>query len=116
MKYVQLSILLTLLVLIVPCYALPMTFTDRTSFDNEVSNLSNSDIRVLNFEDSLSGDIILPGDSLNEVTFTYLIGDGMGGELDMKVTDQFDTTSGKNYLGLDDPGNFDQTAQALWNQ
>ncbi len=110
MKYTGFFIFIALLMVIFPGYvlAMPMAFTDRASFDSEVSRLFNSEIRVLDFEGASSGDIILPGDSLKGITFTYLIDDGMGGMLDLKVTDRFDTTSGNNYLGLDDPGNFDQ--------
>jgi hypothetical protein len=85
-----------------------MTFTDRASFDAELSNLSSPDIRVLDFENSSVNDLIPSGSTLEGITFTYLISDGQGGFIDMKVADQFDTTSGSNYLGLDDPGNFNQ--------
>ena len=79
------------------------TFTDRVSFNNELSNSSISDVRVLDFESSSPGDLLPSGNSLGGITFTYAI-DG----INMKVDNQFDTTSGNNYLGLDDPGNFDQ--------
>lgn len=110
----QFITLLILLALMAPSQAVPLFLTDRSAFDSEVSNFSNPDVRILDFDSSSPGDRIPSGSTLlftpdpGGVEFNYLIGDGLGGFLEMIVDDQFDTTSGNNYLGLDDPGNFNQ--------
>lgn len=99
-------------------FATPMFFNSRTLFDSAVADQIGSDVRSIDFEGIDVGQALPVGSQLqtsggsaiSSVTLEYVIGDGSGGTVPspMKVTDLFDTTSGQNYLGIDDPGNFDQ--------
>src|SRR3989344_4857066 len=57
------------------------------------------------FEGLSSGTTLASGSSVGGITFTYSIGPP---PLSMMVASDFLTTSGSNYLGLDDPGNYNQ--------
>ncbi len=107
-RSLQSAIVTFLLTFSASAYSLPMAFSDRASFDNELSHLNYSDIRELRFEDSLADDVLPSGSTLNGIRFTYFIDDGSGDSMEMKVSNLFDTTSGNKYLGLDDAGNLDQ--------
>ena len=76
-----------------------------TSYTTESSFLAAlpGPASTLDFEGTASGTIINSGDTLNGISFTYSIGPP---PVDMAVVSDFETTSGTNYLGLDDPGNF----------
>lgn len=76
-----------------------LSFTDETSFLASVSGATST----LDFESQSTGSQINSGDSLNGITFDYSIGPP---PIDMMVTNDFMTTSGSNYLGLDDAGNY----------
>ncbi len=73
-------------------------------FDTEAAFLAalTGTTSTLDFESQTSGTTISTGGSLGGLTFTYTIPTGVGGDT-MQVIDQFDTTSGSNYLGLDNP-------------
>ena len=73
-----------------------MTFTDQASFLARLNSFTIED-----FENT-AVTTISSGGSVGGITFTHAIDDGFGGFLDMIVTDQFDTTSGNQYLGVDD--------------
>ena len=75
-----------------------VTYTDEASFLAALSGPAST----LGFDSTAVGTLIPSGNSLGGVTFTYNISG-----LDMKVVNDFDTTSPSNYLGLDDAGNFD---------
>lgn len=79
--------------------AVTTTYTSEAAFLAALPGPSNT----LDFESSSSGTIINSGDTLGGITFTYSIGPP---PVDMAVVSDFETTSGTNYLGLDDPGNF----------
>ena len=76
-----------------------LTFTDQASFLASLSGTSST----LDFESQTPGSLINSGDTLGGITFDYSIGPP---PVDMMVTNDFLTTSGSNYLGLDDAGNF----------
>lgn len=78
--------------------AATLTFTDQASF---LSSLSGA--TTLDFESQASGSTVNSGDTLNGITFDYSIGPP---PIDMMVANDFLTTSGSNYLGLDDAGNY----------
>ena len=75
----------------------PVIYTDQATF---LSNLNSFD--VVDFESTAAGTLISDGDTVGTITFNHTIDDGFGGTLDLKVTDFFDTTSGNQYLGVDD--------------
>lgn len=81
--------------------AITATYTDQTSFLGALSGPTST----LNFDSTASGTTISSGSTLGGITFTYSIGPP---PTDMMVATGFDTTSGSNYLGLDDAGNYDQ--------
>jgi hypothetical protein len=99
MKKTYLLGALCMLALSVSANAAIVTYTDETSFLTALSGPTST----LDFDSTTAGTLIPSGNSLGGITFTYNIGG-----LDMKVVDDFDTTSPNNYLGLDDAGNFDQ--------
>jgi len=80
-------------------HAAPMTFTDQASFLAAIGGFPN--VQTLDFESQNAGDLIASGSSVGGITFGYSIPDGAGGFLTMQVRDDFGTTSGTNYLGLD---------------
>lgn len=79
--------------------AATVTFTDQSSFLSSLSGSSST----LDFESQSSDSLVNSGDTLGGITFSYNIGPP---PVDMMVTNDFLTTSGSNYLGLDDAGNF----------
>jgi hypothetical protein len=89
---------LCMLVLSVSANAAIVTYTDEASFLTALSGPTST----LDFDSTGVGTLIPSGDSLGGITFTYNISG-----LDMKVVNDFDTTSPNNYLGLNDAGNFD---------
>ncbi len=76
-----------------------LTFTDPTAFLNMLSSGPFSTLQTLNFEppSAQAGDTVLSGGTLGGLTFTF----NFGG-LNLLVDAQFQTTSGNNYLTLDD--------------
>ena len=74
-----------------------MTFTDQATFLAQLNSFNVED-----FESTAVGTPIPNGASVGSITFNHTIDDGFGGTLDTIVTDQFDTTSGDRYLGVDD--------------
>jgi hypothetical protein len=76
-----------------------VTYTDSAAF---LAALPGS-AATLDFDSQAVATPIPSGSSLGGITFTYSIAG-----LTMQVVDNFDTTSGSNSLGLNDPGNFNQ--------
>jgi hypothetical protein len=89
---------LCMLVLSVSANAAIITYTDETSFLAALSGPTST----LDFDSTTVDTLIPSGNSLGGITFTYNISG-----LDMKVVNDYDTTSPNNYLGMDDAGNFD---------
>jgi hypothetical protein len=80
-------------------HAITTTYTTESSFLAALPGAAST----LDFDSTASGTIINSGDSVGGITFTYSIGPP---PINMAVVSDFETTSGTNYLGLDDPGNF----------
>ena len=72
-------------------------FTDPVAFTSAISGLTGI-VSTFDFETSPAGTIIPNGSSIGGITFTSSIG------LDLIVSAGFATTSGSNYLGVDDGG------------
>jgi hypothetical protein len=98
MKKLRLLCVMYTLLLSVSANAAIITYTDEASFLAALSGPAST----LDFDSTSVGTLIPSGNSLGEVTFTYNISG-----LDMKVVNDFDTTSPNNYLGINDAGNFD---------
>jgi hypothetical protein len=75
-------------------YAAPIGYTSASDFNTAISGMTS---QTLNFDSQTVGTNIADGSSLNGITFDYDF-DG----LEMLVSDQYDTTSGDNYLGIND--------------
>jgi hypothetical protein len=71
--------------------------TDPAAFMTAISGLPGT-VSTLDFETPPAGTTIPNGDSMGGITFTSSIG------LDLIVSTGFETTSGSNYLGVDDGG------------
>jgi hypothetical protein len=69
------------------------TYNDASTFNTDIIGL---DTTVCDFESISAGDVVGDGDSLCGMTFDY----DLAG-LDLTVNNEFDTTSGTNYLGVD---------------
>ncbi len=76
-------------------------YTDQASFLAAAGGAA----QTLDFESLTSGTLIPSGGSAGGITFSYIIGSP---PLSMMVASDFLTTSGSNYLGLNDPGNYNQ--------
>jgi hypothetical protein len=74
-----------------------LTFTDPAVFQTAISGYV--DQSTLDFEGVAVGTMLMSGDSAGGITFTFALGG-----LDVIVTNQFNTTSGTQYLGLADGG------------
>jgi len=70
-----------------------------TSEASYLGDLSPYITTTYDFDSMADGDLINSGDTINGATFTYDIS-FMGDALTIEVDDQFDATSGDNYLGL----------------
>lgn len=80
--------------------ALPVfadSFTSSSSFNTAISGMSG--VTTANFDSDPVGDIA-QGGTVDGITFTYNINGGAGS---LAIVNLFDTTSGTNYLGSDDP-------------
>lgn len=89
-----------LIMAIVGISALPAfadSYTSRSSFNAAISGMSGA--TTANFDGDLTGDIA-QGGTADGITFTYNIDGGPGS---LAIVNLFDTTSGTNYLGSDDP-------------
>ena len=73
------------------------SYTSRSSFNAAISGMSGA--TTANFDGDLTGDIA-QGGTADGITFTYNIDGGPGS---LAIVNLFDTTSGTNYLGSDDP-------------
>jgi len=78
--------------------ATPVAFTSRAAFDAAVAGLT---VSTLDFDSTPAGTTVPDGTSFGNVALTFSRSDLSTG-LDMIVSDQFVTTSGTHYLGVDD--------------
>ena len=76
-----------------PSHAALFTFDDEVSFSTAISGLAAT---TVNFDSQTAGDGISSGDTLEGITFNYNL------PYDLAVSNNFDTTSNTNYLGIDD--------------
>jgi hypothetical protein len=74
-----------------------MSFTSRAAFDAAIAGLS--DVNTEDFEAVAAGTTFPTGSGTDGITFTYSI----AGPSTLQVSNTFGTTSGTNYLGLDNP-------------
>ena len=82
-----------------PLSAATITYTNESAFLTALPGAAST----LDFDSTTASTLINSGSSLGGITFTYSIGPP---PIKMMVTDDFLTTSGNNYLGLDDAGNY----------
>ena len=97
MKFTKRALLLTA---IAGLSALPVfadSYTSSTSFNTAISGLSG--VTTANFDSDTTG-TIAQGSTVDGITFTSDIDGGIG---NLAIVNMFDTTSGTNYLGSDDP-------------
>jgi hypothetical protein len=94
------------------------TFTTKASFDAAIAGLGG--VQTVNFDSVASGTTFPSGTGTGGLTFTYAI----AGPSTLEVSSTFGTTSGTNYLGLDNPDtafylgdsftiNFNRSVQAV---
>jgi hypothetical protein len=72
-------------------------YTTKASFDAAIAGLA--DVQTVTFEANAAGDTFPSGTGTGGLTFVYTI----AGPSTLQVADTFGTTSGVNYLGLDNP-------------
>jgi hypothetical protein len=100
-----------------PAQAAVIPFTSKAAFDAAIAGFTSS--QTVDFESVAAGTTFPSGTGTGGLTFTYSI-DG----LLLQVSDTFGTTSGSNYLGLNNPDtafslgdsftiNFNQTVNAV---
>jgi len=77
--------------------AAPTAFTTKASFDAAIAGLG--DVQTVTFEANAAGDTFPSGTGTGGLTFVYTI----AGPSTLQVAKTFGTTSGVNYLGLDNP-------------
>ena len=69
-------------------------YTSQSDFQTAINGM---DSQTLNFDNQIAGDTIASGSSLGSLVFNYDF-DG----LDLIISNEFATSSGNNYLGIDD--------------
>jgi hypothetical protein len=74
-----------------------LSFTSLAAFDAAIAGLS--DIQTVDFDAVPAGTTFPTGTGTGGITFTYAI----AGPSTLQVSNTFGTTSGTNYLGLDNP-------------
>lgn len=84
--------------------AAPMLYTDRMAFDLAVSGAGLTP-STIDFDGVAAGTTIADGGTFSGVTFNYPVLAGLG--VGLEVRDDFDTTSGNNFLGTDTGGLLD---------
>jgi len=100
-----------------PAHAALTPYTSKAAFDGAIAGFSAA--QTVDFESVLAGTSFASGTGTGGLTFTYSIPG-----LSLQVSDTFGTTSGLNYLGLDNPDTafflgdsftigFNQTVQAV---
>ena len=99
-----------------------MTFNDESAFQAAVTGTGNS-VSVLDFDSTPVNTTIADGSTFQDIQFGFT--DGSGSSFDGMVASGFDTSSGTQYLGYNDPSasallsgdsvtmNFSQTIHAI---
>jgi hypothetical protein len=77
--------------------AAPTAFTSKAAFDAAIAGMTAP--QTVDFESSSAGDTFASGTGTGGLTFVYAI----AGPSTLQVSSTFGTTSGLNYLGLDNP-------------
>jgi len=77
--------------------AAPTGYMTKASFDAAIASFA--DVQTVTFETSAAGDTFPSGTGTGGLTFVYAI----AGPSTLQVANTFGTTSGVNYLGLDNP-------------
>lgn len=94
------AIATVLLVVATTAQAVPMTFNSRAAFDTAVAGFITN---TVDFDSTTGGSGIPDGTAFDGVTLSYDRG-ALSAGLDMIVSNLFVTTSGGNYLGVNDGG------------
>lgn len=97
MKFTKRALLLAAIAGLSALPALADSYTSSTSFNAAISGMTGA--TTANFDGDATGDIA-QGGTVDGITFTYNINGGAGS---LAIVNLFDTTSGTNYLGSDDP-------------
>jgi hypothetical protein len=97
MKFTKRALLLAAIAGLSALPALADSYTSSTSFNTAISGMTGA--TTANFDGDPTGNIALGG-TMDGITFTYNINGGAGS---LAIVNLFDTTSGTNYLGSDDP-------------
>ena len=77
--------------------AAPTAYTTKASFDAAIAGFG--DVQTVTFEGNAAGDMFPSGTGTGGLSFVYTI----AGPSTLRVGNTFGTTSGTNYLGLDNP-------------
>jgi PEP-CTERM motif len=93
---IRIALLLSFTLLASTSRATTTAFDDKTSFDAAAAGLSGS--QTVDFDSVASGTIFASGSGTGGLSFDYAIADQS-----IEVSSTFGTTSGSNYLGLDNP-------------
>ena len=78
-------------------HAVLTSFTSKAAFDAAIAGMSAA--QTVDFESDAAGTTFASGTGTGGLTFIYSI----AGPSTLQVSDTFGTTSGSNYLGLDNP-------------
>lgn len=87
----KLLFIMLIFIVVSPAYGDILVFTDKAQFDSAIDELTQG---VEDFEGVTSGTEFIPGSSIGGITFTYSI---LG---NLIVANDWDATSGENYLGV----------------
>jgi hypothetical protein len=79
-----------------PAQAALTSYTSKAAFDSAIAGFSAA--QTVDFDSISAGTLFASGTGTGGLTFTYSIAG-----LSIQVADTFGTTSGSNYLGLDNP-------------
>ena len=92
----KLAVFAALLALSAACRATPTGYQTESDFAAAISGLAG--VQTVDFESAATGTTFASGSGTGGLTFTYAIAGQM-----LQVSSTFATTSGTNYLGLDNP-------------
>jgi len=87
----KLVFLLLIIIAVPPAYGDILVFTDKAKFDDAIAELTTD---VEGFEQLTSGTEFISGSSIGKIVFTYNIPENL------IVADDWEATSGDNYLGV----------------
>lgn len=87
----KLLFIMLIFIVLSPAYGDITVFTDKAQFDSAIDGLTQG---VEDFEGATSGTEYIPGSSIGGITFTCSISENL------IVANDWDATSGENYLGV----------------